>query len=91
MVLDNLNTHSGTSFYEIFPPQEARRWLERVEFVHTPKHGKLAQHGRGGVQRFATSVPRVRIPNPETLQEKSTLGSNTETPVRSVQTGNSRQ
>jgi hypothetical protein len=39
VVLDNLNTHSGASFYESCPPQEARRWLKRVEFVYTPKHG----------------------------------------------------
>ena len=39
LVLDNLNTHTGTSLYEAFPPAEARRLLERVEFHYTPKHG----------------------------------------------------
>jgi DDE superfamily endonuclease len=39
LVQDNLNTHSGGSLYEAFPPEEARRLLERVEFHHTPKHG----------------------------------------------------
>jgi hypothetical protein len=39
LVLDNLNTHTGTSLYEAFAPTEARRLLERVEFHYTPKHG----------------------------------------------------
>jgi len=39
LVLDNLNTHTGTSLYEAFLPAEARRLLERVEFHYTPKHG----------------------------------------------------
>jgi len=39
VVMDNLNTHSGASFYEAFEPAEARRLLSRLEIVHTPKHG----------------------------------------------------
>ena len=39
LVLDNLNTHTGASRYEAFPPAEARRLLERVEFHYTPKPG----------------------------------------------------
>lgn len=39
LVGDNLNTHNGTSLYTAFPPEEARRILERVEFHYTPKHG----------------------------------------------------
>lgn len=39
LVQDNLNTHSPASLYKAFPPQEARRLLERFEFCYTPKHG----------------------------------------------------
>ena len=39
LVLDNLNTHTGASLYEAFPPAKARRLLERLEFHYTPKHG----------------------------------------------------
>ena len=39
LVLDNLNTHGPASFYEAFPPQEARRLVRRFEFHHTPVHG----------------------------------------------------
>lgn len=38
VVLDNLNTHTPASFYEAFPPQEARRVLKQLEFHYTPKH-----------------------------------------------------
>ncbi len=38
LVLDNLNTHTGASLYETFPPPEARRILEKLEFHYTPKH-----------------------------------------------------
>lgn len=39
LVCDNLNTHTAASFYERFPPEEARRLAERVEFIYTPAHG----------------------------------------------------
>ena len=39
LVMDNLNTHSPSSFYEAFSPQEARRLTERLEIHYTPKHG----------------------------------------------------
>ena len=39
LVQDNLNTHDGASLYEAFPPQEARRILDKIEFHYTPKHG----------------------------------------------------
>jgi hypothetical protein len=39
VVEDNLSTHDGASLYETFPPEAARRILERLEFHSTPKHG----------------------------------------------------
>jgi hypothetical protein len=39
LVQDNLNTHTSGALYETFPPAEARRILQRLEFHHTPKHG----------------------------------------------------
>jgi len=39
LVCDNLNTHTKGAFYEVFPPEEARRLVERIEFHFTPKHG----------------------------------------------------
>ena len=39
VVLDNLNTHGPTSFYEAFPPAEAHALARRFAFHHTPAHG----------------------------------------------------
>jgi hypothetical protein len=39
LVCDNLNTHTGGSLYEAFPPQDAKRLCDRLEFHPTPKHG----------------------------------------------------
>jgi hypothetical protein len=35
----SLHTHTPASLYETFPPAEARRILQRLEFHYTPKHG----------------------------------------------------
>ena|ERR1700722_15101771 len=39
LVLDNLNTHKVASLDEAFPPEQARRLVERLEIHHTPKQG----------------------------------------------------
>ena len=39
LVMDNLNTHRLSCLYEAFAPTEARRLIEKIEVVHTPKHG----------------------------------------------------
>ena len=38
-VLDNLNTHRMSSLYKAFEPEEARKIMQKIEVVHTPKHG----------------------------------------------------
>ena len=37
VVLDNLNTHNFSSFYETFDADEAANLMDRFEFVYTPK------------------------------------------------------
>ena len=39
LVCDQLNTHKIASFYEAFAPTEAMRLIDRLDLVHTPKHG----------------------------------------------------
>jgi hypothetical protein len=39
LVMDNLNTHVISSFYETFLPEEAFRLAQRLEIHYTPKHG----------------------------------------------------
>lgn len=38
VILDNLNTHTPASLYAAFEPAEARRLVEKLEFIYTPKH-----------------------------------------------------
>jgi hypothetical protein len=39
LVLDNLNTHFTSSFYETFTKRGAKKILSKIEFYYTPKHG----------------------------------------------------
>ena len=39
LVMDNLNTHRISSLYEAFPPEQARKIIDRLEMHYTPKHG----------------------------------------------------
>jgi hypothetical protein len=39
LVMDNLNTHTVSSLYETFPPQEAFETAQRPGIHYTPKHG----------------------------------------------------
>lgn len=36
VILDNLNTHNESSFYEAFEAAEAKRLSDKFEFIHTP-------------------------------------------------------
>lgn len=38
VVLDNLNTHSPTAFYEAFSPQQAWYLTKKLEFHYSPEH-----------------------------------------------------
>lgn len=37
VILDNLNTHNESAFYENFSAEEAAQLMDKFEFVHTPK------------------------------------------------------
>jgi hypothetical protein len=39
LVEDNLTAHRPCTFYEVYVPQVAKAYLDRIEFVFTPKHG----------------------------------------------------
>jgi hypothetical protein len=39
LVMDNYNTHTPGALYETFPPDQAKKLLDRFEFMYTPKHG----------------------------------------------------
>lgn len=39
LVMDNLNTHKPSYLYKVFPLEEARRIIKRLEIHYSPKHG----------------------------------------------------
>ena len=47
VVLDNLNSHTRALLYKVFPKEEARRILSKLEFYYTlhPKTWKLSDYG----------------------------------------------
>ena len=38
-VMDNLSTHKVSFFYEHFPPEQAKAYIDRIEIIYTPPHG----------------------------------------------------
>lgn len=68
IVQDNLNTHVKASLYKTFPPKEARRILDRLEFHYTPKHGSWLNMAEIELSVLARQCLDRRIPDQATLQ-----------------------
>ncbi len=70
LVMDHLNTLSPSSFYEVFPPQEARRWTEKLEIHDTPKHGSWFNMAESELAVLARQCLAGRIPRFEQAQQR---------------------
>ena len=67
LVMDNLNTHTGASLYEVFEPSEARRLLDRLEIHYTPKHGSWLNMAEIKLGVLSRQCLDRRIPDNATL------------------------
>jgi hypothetical protein len=67
LVLDNLNTHNESSFYETFDRDEAERILSRIEFHYTPKHGSWLNVAEIEISAMNVECTGGRIGDGETL------------------------
>jgi len=67
-VQDNLNTHDGASLYEAFPPDEARRILEKLEFHYTPKHGSWLNMAEIEIAILERNALSRRLPDEAALR-----------------------
>jgi transposase len=67
LVMDNLNTHTGASLYEVFQPNEARRLLDRLKIHYTPKHGSWLNMAEIELSVLSRQCLDRRIPNKATL------------------------
>jgi hypothetical protein len=70
LVMDNLNTHSPASFYEVFPPQEARRLTEKVEIHYTPKHGSWLNMAEIELSVLARQVLSGRMASMQEVEQR---------------------
>ena len=69
-VCDNLNTHKSASVYKAFPPDEARRIVEKLAFHYTPKHGSWLNMAEIELSVLSRQCLSRRIPDQETLKRE---------------------
>lgn len=70
LVMDNLNTHTGSSLYEAFEPAEAKRILDRLEIHYSPKHGSWLNMAEIELSHLSRQCLDRRIPDRETLKKE---------------------
>jgi hypothetical protein len=70
VVLDNLNTHTPSAFYETFAPEDARRLAERFEFHFTPKHGSWLNMAEIELSALVRQCLDRRLPDLEILKQE---------------------
>ncbi len=73
LVMDNLNTHDTSSFYETFPRKEAKRILNRLEFHYTPKHASWLNMAEIEIGVMDRQCLKGRIPNETVLKRQIAL------------------
>jgi hypothetical protein len=70
LVMDNPNTHRPAVLYEVFEPAEARRILQRLEFVYTPKHASWLNVAELELSALARQCLGRRVADRETLRRE---------------------
>lgn len=71
VVMDNLSTHKSASLYEAYPPGEARRILQRLEFHYTPKHGSWLNMAEVEIGVMSGQCLNRRIGDMQTLERET--------------------
>ena len=70
IVQDNLNTHAPAALYAAFPPAEAKRIWDRLEFHYTPKHGSWLNMAEIELSILSRQCLDRRIPDQATLRQE---------------------
>lgn len=70
LVLDNLNTHTPSSFYEIFEPAEAWRLSQKLEIHYTPKHGSWLNMAEIELSVLARQCLNRRLPTIQVVRQQ---------------------
>ena len=71
LVCDNLNTHRVASLYEAFDPEEALRIANKLELIHTPKHGSWLNIAECELSVPARQCLNRRIPETQTIRQET--------------------
>ena len=72
LVTDNLNIHHAACLYERYPPAEARRIAEKVEWHYTPVHASWLNIAECELSVLRRQCLRSRLPDTNTVSEKVT-------------------
>ena len=70
LVTDNLNTHSTSSLYKAFPPEEAHRLAKRFEWHYTPKHGSWLDMAEIEIGIMGCQALKKPIPDLESFKNQ---------------------
>ena len=70
LVLDNLNTHKESAFYEMYGSEEAERILSKIEFHYTPKHASWLNVAEIEIGVMDTECTRRRIRDKGILRQE---------------------
>ena len=70
LVMDNLNTHSISSLYEAFAPEEAKRLAVRLEIHYIPKHGSWLNIAEIELSVLKSQCLERRIPEIEMMRKE---------------------
>jgi transposase len=70
LVMDNLNTHSPSSLYEAFCPEQAKRIRDKLEIHYTPKHGSWLNMAEIEFSILGRQCLSRRIPDQQTLRSE---------------------
>lgn len=71
LVMDNLPTHTMGALYERYEPVEARRIVNRFEFIYTPKHGSWLNMAEIELNVLNNRCLRRRIDNREKVKKEA--------------------
>jgi transposase len=71
LVMDNLNTHTPANLYEAFAPAEARRLIEKLDIVYTPKHGSWLNVAEIELAALDKQSIGGRVPNLRALSSRT--------------------
>ena len=71
LVMDNLNTHGLSSFYEAFPPEEACQLAQRLDIHYTPEHGSWLNMVEIENSAMARQCLSRRIPEKEVMEKET--------------------